>query len=751
MALTGNTIATIPIFKHKPGQYEIRAINNMRVLVFTTLYPSAARPSHGVFVENRLRHVIAKAKAEGSDLEVKVVAPVPWFPFDAKRFGEKADFARTPKQEIRHGLEVSHPRFMVLPKMGMRATAALAKCFAKELRRLQASGYTPDLIDVHYYYPDGVAAAQVAQEFNIPFVVTARGTDINRIPQYETQKQMILNAADQAAASITVCKALKDEMVNLGAEAQKITVLRNGVDLELFQPVDRGPIRTSLGLSGDVIVSVGHLVERKGHGLIIEALAQLPDKTLLIAGSGPDEALLKALAKTHGVANRVRFLGSVPHDKLREIYSAADALVLASSREGWPNVLLEAMACGTPAIATPVWGSGEVITAPQAGRLTTARTPAALCEAINALFAAKPDRAATRAYAEQFSWDDTATGVLDVFKSAAVKSSAPSWGVNRRLKVPDAKPKLLITIDTEEIFDWHSNEFDRYKVAAPEDIDQFQQLCENAGAKPLYFITASLMSDPANARYFRELQAQGRADLGLHLHQWVTPPYIEKTTALTSYQCNLDPEIHRQKLIHLIQSFEDVFGVKPTSHRAGRYGVAPHVLAQLAQCDITYDFSPSAGFDLSGDGGPNFSGVSSHHFQHTNDAGDSITCLPATGGRMISHTRWPLAQLAGNAGSFTPLTGWRTTHSAAMRLSPEGYALKDIMQLSKSLVKNDVGLVVFSLHSTSLTLGATPYSQSRQDIDALLGRTKNYIDWFKSDLGGELWSLTDLPKLTLAD
>jgi glycosyltransferase involved in cell wall biosynthesis len=193
-------------------------------------------------------------------------------------------------------------------------------------------------------------------------------------------------------------------------------VLRNGVDLDLFKPVDRERARAELGMSGPTLLSVGGLVERKGHHIAVEALVHLPEVQLLIAGDGEERTALGALAQSLGVSGRVRFLGVIDQATLRKYYGAADALVLASSREGWANVLLEAMACGTPVIATRVWGTPEVVAAPEAGVLMRERSAPALADAYRELFADYPQHSATRRYAERFSWDDTTSGQLKLFR-----------------------------------------------------------------------------------------------------------------------------------------------------------------------------------------------------------------------------------------------------------------------------------------------------------------------------------------------
>lgn len=390
----------------------------LNILTLTTLYPNKEMPSHGIFVENRLRHL-----RQAADIENPVIAPVPWFPFRHPMFGAYAKQARVPAHEVRHGVNVSHPRYLVIPKIGMeRQPASLYKAFRKGVDALLRTGFKPDVLDAHYFYPDGVAAARLAREMGLPLTITARGTDINLIPQYPGPRRMILEAAQTASHMITVCEALRQAIIELGVPPEKVTTMRNGVDLETFQPPrDREALRAELGVTGRVIASVGHLIERKGHNFVIEALSEHPDVTLLIAGDGPEDKALKALAGRLGVADRVRFLGRRPHAELPGIYGAADALVLASSREGWANVLLEAMACGTPVVATDIWGTGEVVAKPEAGVLVRERSGEGIAEGLTRLFSAMPDRAATRAYAEGFSWDDTTQAQLKLFKRLAGK------------------------------------------------------------------------------------------------------------------------------------------------------------------------------------------------------------------------------------------------------------------------------------------------------------------------------------------
>ena len=383
----------------------------MKLLTFTTLYPNSVQATHGIFVETRLRQLLASGQ-----IEAKVLAPVPWFPFRHSGFGQYALHARVPRVERRNGIAVVHPRYPVVPRFGMSmAPLLLSRAVASTVTRILRH-YPFDLIDAHYFYPDGVAAVMLGKRLHTPVVVTARGTDINLIAQYRLPRAMMRWAARNAAGLITVSSALKDSLVRLGVPAERIQVLRNGVDLELFRPVEREAVRRKLGMTRKTLLSVGNLLAFKGHGLAISALPFLPQCELVIAGEGRDRKLFEALARDAGVAGRVRFVGSLPQAELRDYYGAADAVVLASSREGWPNVLLEAMACGTPVVATGVGGVREIVTAPEAGLVIEERSTAAVVRAVRRLLDDPPHRRATRRYAEQFSWAATTRGQLELFR-----------------------------------------------------------------------------------------------------------------------------------------------------------------------------------------------------------------------------------------------------------------------------------------------------------------------------------------------
>ena len=396
----------------RPRQTDGADAQPLRLLTYTTLYPHAGAPNTGIFVENRLRHLVATGEAQSV-----VLAPTPIVPRFAMRNPEWAKWAGAHPVEVRHGLRVEHPEYVLLPKGMNVAPRLLYPASARALARLLRAGHQFDLIDAHYAYPDGVVAAWLARRFKLPVTITARGSDVTELPAFRVPRRLIRGAFDAADAVITVSTGLRDAVIALGIPPEKVVVLRNGVDLDAFRPVDRPAARAALGFSRPTLLSVGHLIERKGHALTIEALAALPDWQLLIVGSGPDRAALEALARRLAVADRVSFLGQVPHAQLPAYYTAADLLVLASEREGWANVLLESMACGTPVVASPIPGNPEVVQERAVGLIMPERSASGIVAGVRDLAADMPSRTATRAYAERFSWAATSQGQLDLFRA----------------------------------------------------------------------------------------------------------------------------------------------------------------------------------------------------------------------------------------------------------------------------------------------------------------------------------------------
>lgn len=391
-----------------------QVVPHLKVLSFSTLFPNEEQPRHGIFLRHRLAHL-----ARVNDIQIQIVAPVPWFPWAHPAFGRYGVYSRVRQRAEEHGLAVFHPRYPVVPKIGMTVAALLmAAAMLPKLIAMRRT-FDFDIIDSYYLYPDGVAAMLLGLLLNRPVLLTAFGNDVSLLPNYAAVRIQILWALRRSAGVTAVCEALKSRLVELGADADKVRVILHGVDLNLFKPpIDRVMLRHRLGFDRPTLISVGHLIQRKGNDLAIAALADLPGTGLVIAGDGPEEASLRRLAITLGVADRVQFLGHVDQTLVPELLGAADALLLCSDREGIANVLMEALACGTPVAATPIWGSPEVLNTPEAGVLLKDRSVAAVVEGVRRLLASPPDRVATLKYAERFTWPETAARHAALIRSA---------------------------------------------------------------------------------------------------------------------------------------------------------------------------------------------------------------------------------------------------------------------------------------------------------------------------------------------
>jgi glycosyltransferase involved in cell wall biosynthesis len=386
----------------------------INVVTITSLYPNSEQTRHGIFVEERLRHLAATGR-----FNVHVVAPVPWFPLRSDAFGRYGRYARVPRSEERLGRVVLHPRFVLIPKVGLTAMPFLyvAGVFTL-LRRILASLQGPVVLDGHFLYPDGVATALLAHRFGLPYILTGRGQDVTLFPRYAVPRALIRWACSGASRVVTVSEGLRRSLLKLGVAPDRVVTLRNGVDLEKFRPGDRCSAREQVGFVRRTLLAVGNLVDVKDHELIVRALPLVPDTDLVIVGEGPLRNRLLTVARELGVGNRVRILPNVLQEQLVSYYVAADLSVLTSRHEGMPNVVLESLACGTPVVSTPVEGVPELLNDPAAGLLVPERTPASLAAGINALLANPPLSDRTRAHAAGFGWQSTIAGLADVLEQA---------------------------------------------------------------------------------------------------------------------------------------------------------------------------------------------------------------------------------------------------------------------------------------------------------------------------------------------
>ncbi len=385
----------------------------MRILTLSTLFPSTSRPNFGVFVERQTAALTAVP-----DFAVTVINPMGVAPWPLSLLQDQAAPRGFTIEEQWGELDVYRPRFTAIPKIGGQWNPRMIASAVLPLAKTLHAEIGFDVIDAEFFYPDGPAAMRIAEALGLPFTIKARGADIHHWGSQPGCAPQILEAADKAAGLLAVSHALKADMVTLGMDAEKIMVHYTGLDQSRFVPRDRATEKAKLRISGPLILSVGALIPRKRQDLLIAALPALPDATLMLAGRGESERDYRALAERLGIADRVRFLGSVPHDDLPALFSAADVMALASSSEGLANAWVEALACGTPIVASDVGGIRELVKTPEAGRIV-AQTPDAVAAAIADILANPPSREAVAASVSAFSWDENAKQLAAFFRQVA--------------------------------------------------------------------------------------------------------------------------------------------------------------------------------------------------------------------------------------------------------------------------------------------------------------------------------------------
>ncbi|KPQ23575.1 MAG: teichuronic acid biosynthesis glycosyltransferase TuaC [Porphyrobacter sp. HL-46] len=377
------------------------------VLALSTLYPNPVNPRFGTFVARSL-----EALAKRGDWRVTVLNPIGLPPLALGRYRPLADL---PEETVEGGITIHRPQFTLIPRIGARRNAAaIARAALPLVKRIHAEAPI-DVLDAQFFFPDGPAAAQIARKMGMPLSIKARGSDISFWGEQDFARVQMLEAARFATGLLAVSRDLAGQMAAMGMEAGKITVHYTGLDRDRFRPLEHTQLRAQLSRelgfvlpdNAPLLTCIGALIERKGQGIAIEALRDVPGARLVLVGKGEDEARLRMLAISEKVADRVHFAGSVDHDLMPLILSAADVMVLPTVSEGLANAWVESLACGTPVVTCDVGGARELITSDTAGRLVEGN-PAAVAAGINAVLNAPPEREAVAALTEGFSWEANA-------------------------------------------------------------------------------------------------------------------------------------------------------------------------------------------------------------------------------------------------------------------------------------------------------------------------------------------------------
>ena len=388
----------------------------MRILTYSSILPNSQQPTQGIFTFQRLG---ALARRPGN--QVDFVAPIPhaprWLPM-----GKREIYRRVALAETMDGFRIFHPRYILIPKISMPWHGQLMYAGSHKLIERLHRENPYDLIDAQYIYPDGYAGVRIAQHLGIPVVLSALGTDVNVFPKFPRIAPKIAWTLNAANGILAVSNSLKEATAAAGVPPAKVRVIGNGVDTSRFHPKDRNEARRELRLEGPgpFILSVGTLDPNKGHQFLIAAAAELtgryPAMKTYIAGEGPYQSALTALIREKKVADRVMLIGKRPHAELNLWFNAANVFCLLSEREGWPNVLLESLACGTPVIATRAGGIAEVITSDQLGILVD-RNADAVKSALESALKQNWNRESLVTYAAERTWDKVAEEIEAYFHS----------------------------------------------------------------------------------------------------------------------------------------------------------------------------------------------------------------------------------------------------------------------------------------------------------------------------------------------
>jgi teichuronic acid biosynthesis glycosyltransferase TuaC len=364
----------------------------MRVLIVSNLYPHRHSPDKAVY--NRQQFA-----ALTEYCEVQVIAPVPRFELS------KDD---VPMYDTIDGIEVSYPRYLVVPKLFQSLYGLLMFISLYRHARHRLKTFKSDVIFATWAYPDAVAAALLAKANGKPLVIKTHGTDLNYGLKYGLRRLMIRFAMRCALRIVCVSKRLREQLVELGIDPAKIHVLTNGVDSQLFKPTDRDRARAELELGDERrhVLFVGNLVPVKGADLLIRAVSLLPDDVCLhLVGHGCQEADLRIQTESLGVADRVSFHGQRPYEQMPVWQNAVDVFCLPSRNEGCPNAVVEALACGTPVVATDVGAVSQLISNPDQGTIVAPDDAGLLAKALEDQLSRHPPSRITNA---QFTWQQNA-------------------------------------------------------------------------------------------------------------------------------------------------------------------------------------------------------------------------------------------------------------------------------------------------------------------------------------------------------
>ena len=394
----------------------------LNILSVCRLLPTPQDPSSGIFVLNRLAALSEIAS-------VRIVQPVPWCP----QVAPLPAWARTPAHEAER-VEITHAPMFYVPRLFKSLDGYWLDRAIASLARSNHARAPLDLIDAHFGYPEGVGSLRLARRLGIPLFITIRGSEAECLRK-PIIGPMVADALRSAAGCVSVSHSLRELAVEHGVDPTKVRVVHNAIERSIFHPGDAAAARARLRLPpiGRLIVSVGHLLSRKRHHVLIEAFARVraryPDATLAIVGGKlfePDyPAQLAKLAQRLGVGDAVRFVGNVPLPAVADWLRAAAVFALGTAREGCCNAVLEALGAGVPVVTTPVGDNARFVKNGANGYLVPVDDPAGMADALAAVFARESwDRTRISSELAVGTWQKIARDVLDFFEETLAQRAS---------------------------------------------------------------------------------------------------------------------------------------------------------------------------------------------------------------------------------------------------------------------------------------------------------------------------------------
>jgi glycosyltransferase involved in cell wall biosynthesis/peptidoglycan/xylan/chitin deacetylase (PgdA/CDA1 family) len=417
----------------------------MKILAISNLFPNSAEPGRGIFNKQQFVELARLC-------DLRVMAPLPWY---SKK--------TIPQEESIDGIKTYHYRYFMIPKI-CRSLYGIFFYISllPNIKRLHKK-FKFDAILATWAYPDAFGSYLIAKYLRRPIVIKVHGTDINLYSRYFLRRKMIVWALSNSDKVIAVSVALKDQMVKIGVPSEKIVVIPNGVNADLFAPMDHVECRRKLGLTLNkkIILFVGNLVKIKGVETLVTAFAGLRVNGLLVlVGDGPLEGTLRAKVKAMGIEDSVIFAGRKPHDEIRYYMNACDVFCLPSVNEGCPNVLLEAVACGKYIVATRVGGIPEIIESDKIGIMVEPDKPAELMEALKRGLEMAGISGKASSSKISYTWKQSAERLGGVLKTVICRPQTEDHRpqtIDLRHQIKNMVKELVYTITPKSIIAWRGN------------------------------------------------------------------------------------------------------------------------------------------------------------------------------------------------------------------------------------------------------------------------------------------------------